>query len=141
MSPDRYGDRLDGYPPRIDYDLEARLWIIGSDASYRLKDGRVSTIRAGFSFDFASVPRAFLSLRPSIGTSRNRYDIAALWHDWLYAKGTIQGQPITRKEADRVFLEIMHYVGCSWWVRHTMYRAVRIGGWAAWNRYRKAEQL
>ncbi len=43
-------------------------------------------------------------------------------------------QIITRKEADRVFLENCLFAGISVWLSVTMYAACRLGGWFLWYR-------
>lgn len=121
------GDLVFGY-------VDGREWIVPHDMSYCLLDGRVSTVRAGFHFDFASVPRVFWRLVPPAGLKRNPYGLAAVWHDWLYQHQAIGGRSITRAEADNVMLEIMFYIGVNGRLATTIYRAVRAGGWLPWWR-------
>jgi hypothetical protein len=131
--------RFSGWPLRVDY-IDGREWRLASDFLYRLADGRVCTVRKGFVFDWASIPRPLYWLYPPAGSSGNPYGVAALVHDWLYSHRKIAGQTITRRDADRVFLEIMRYVGCRWTLARVMYRAVRVGGWVPWVR-RRAEDI
>lgn len=86
----------------------------------------MSTVRTGFEFDFASVPRIFWVLLPPTGLPDQPYGIAALIHDWLCRHRAIAGQPITRAECDRVFREVMEYVGVNKRIAATMYWAVRL---------------
>jgi len=60
-------------------------------------------------------------------------------HDYLYERGH---PDLPRKAADDVFLEAMtDEDDPPWWTtRQIMYRAVRLGGWLGWNRYRKQEK-
>jgi len=89
--------------------------------------GRMITVPAGFETDFASVPRLFWRIIPPWG----RYSSAAVVHDYLYATASV-----TRYEADRIFLDLMKRLGVPFWKRRLMYRAVRLGGWASWKRFR-----
>lgn len=81
-------------------------------------------VPAGFVTDFASIPR----LAQWLVTKLGRQNKAAVIHDWLYV-----AQVTNRKDADGIFLRIMREDGVSLWKRRVCYRAVRIGGWAAWN--------
>jgi len=137
-----YDGRFSGLPVTTEY-VDGRTWVLAKKVCYviaggRLK-GRVSTLRRGFRFDWASVPRPFWHLVPPAGLEGQPYGLAALWHDWLYVHGKVQGLSITRKEADAVFLEIMLYVGTAKVAARLMYLAVRAGGWCAWSRYRAAD--
>lgn len=87
-------------------------------------DGRRIEIPEGFTNDLASIPAIGRPLIKKVG----RHSWAALVHDWLYDQ-----QIGTRKEADKIFLDIMKKHGVSWWKRSAMYRAVRVGGWYAWR--------
>lgn len=84
------------------------------------------TVPADFVTDFASVPRLFWALFPPFG----KFTIAAVAHDHLYAGGE---RGVTRKEADRVFLEIMVGDGTQVWRALIMYRMVRWFGRSSWN--------
>jgi len=90
--------------------------------------GRSITVPAGFETDFASVPRLFWRIIPPWG----RYSAAAVVHDYLY-----ETDAVSRLEADRIFLDLMKRLGVPFWKRHLMYRAVRIGGWLPWKRFRR----
>lgn len=91
------------------------------------------TIRVpeGFETDLASIPRIFRRVIPVNGDHR----LAAVVHDYLYSlRGKLPNRaPITRKQADKVFLEAMIYLKVPRWKCWTMYRAVRAGGWASWR--------
>lgn len=97
-------------------------------------------VEAGFDTDYASVPRALWSLYPPDGS----YTEAAIIHDGLYwhqhtAEPTEANlaaglaRPVTRAQADAVFLEAMVALGVPLARRRILYRAVRIGGARAWN--------
>jgi hypothetical protein len=135
--------RLTGMPLRIEY-IDSRRYRLLRDVSYTIEHGpfagAVSTVRTGFTFDYASIPRIFWPWLPPAGNRRNQYGIASLWHDWLYVHQTIAGQPCRRKDADAVFLEIMRAVGVSPILAQTLYIGVRIGGWVGWRRNRKRKE-
>jgi len=91
-------------------------------------------VRAGFTTDFASIPRIFWALLPACG-EHNR---AAIAHDWLYARRRIEvtdGYTIPdRATCDWIFLCALKDCGISWAIRNIMWLAVRspAGAWV-WN--------
>jgi hypothetical protein len=103
--------------------------------------GRIE-VADGFDTDYASVPRIFWSIYPPDGS----YTEAAIIHDALYfyqARSGIGGPlggpdhltlPITRAQADTVFLEAMAALGVPAVRRRILYSSVRAGGWLAWSR-------
>ena len=103
---------------------EMTRWRLEDDVTVCLEDGRCFTIPKGFITDFASVPRCFWSLIPPMG----RYGKAALLHDYLY-----NTKSVSRREADRIFLETMFLMGVSRWKAYVMYVAVRVFGWLRWR--------
>ena len=131
--------RFTGLPLELIY-IDGIDWIIKGAVTYRTEAGEHCTVRRGFVFDFASVPRPLYCLYPPAGTKGNPYGVAALVHDWLYVHRKIDGRPITRREADAVFYEIMRYVGCRRTLAYAMWIAVRVGGWIPWMR-RKQEDV
>lgn len=82
-------------------------------------------VPAGFDTDYASIPRPFWVIYPPDGG----YTEAAVIHDYLY--WTLD---FTRGESDKVFYEAMTALGVPWLRRQIIYRAVRLGGWVAWNK-------
>jgi len=132
--------RFLGLPLRVEY-IDGLKWRLEADASYRADAGEISTVRSGFVFDFASVPRLFWFLYPPAGTEGNPYGIAALFHDWLCAHRKIGGRVILFSEANSVFKEIMLYLGCRPTLAWTMYLAVQGPfGWWLWHK-RKVEDI
>ena len=108
-----------------------RDWRIG----LMLPDGRIFdiTIKANFSFDGASVPRALWRVcGHPLETPRIA---AALVHDWLYA-----AHITTRAEADLVYREILRAVGVSCVRRWTEYVTLRAAGEAAWRSHGAADE-
>ena len=106
-------------------------------------------VRAGFTTDFASIPRFAWSI---IGHPAGKHGKAAVVHDWLYrypddgltipvapTPACVQLPTRTRRRCDQIFLEAMKVLGIGWWKRSTMYCAVRVGGRGAWKKWRKAE--
>ena len=85
-------------------------------------------VPAGFTCDFASVPRLPLAYLLAGGTATK----AAVIHDWLY-----WNNGCTRAQADGVFEEAMKVTGIPLWRRKIMYWAVRMGAGSIWERYRK----
>jgi hypothetical protein len=93
-------------------------------------------IPAPFDFDMASIPRILWVAR----ASHELGILAPLYHDWLYRGG---GNPnwgriephrtFTRKEADQLFLYMMHREGVSEFWRRTAYGAVRAFGRGSWK--------
>ena len=84
-------------------------------------------VPAGFETDFASIPRFARVLIPKLG----KYNKAAVVHDYLYQSDK---SPLTRKQADKCFLDGMRDLGVAKWKRTLMYWAVRIGGFLAWKK-------
>jgi hypothetical protein len=86
------------------------------------------TIKPGFRWDGASVPRFFWRI---VGAPMNgKYVPAALLHDALYA-----AELFPRAKCDAAFLEFMAQLGVAWWRRNAMWLAVRIGGGAVWRQH------
>lgn len=83
---------------------------------YMTDGGLKIYVPVGFKTDFASVPRIFRSLIPSVG----QFNGAAVIHDFL-----CESKQVSRKKADQIFLEAMKVLGVSWWKRRTMFTGVR----------------
>lgn len=126
--------RFEGLPLNTDY-IDGVYSRLARDVAYASPAHGTTTIRAGFVFDWASVPWVFRRIMPRQGARRQPYGIAALFHDWLYQHQKIAGKPITRATADAVFYEISEYLGVARWRRWMKYRAVRLGGWLPWRRH------
>ena len=89
-------------------------------------DGDAFTIKRGFWWDGASIPRIFWTV---IGDPWEA-DIApaALIHDILYATHYFD-----RAKTDEVMFEVNEINGMNPVKNIAVYRALRIGGWKAWN--------
>ena len=79
-----------------------------------------------FCSDGLSIPRLFRSL-----FSKNPSWIGAgIAHDYCYR---ILPHKMTRKQADKLFLKLMHGYVVGWWTRRSIYRAVRLGAKKNWR--------
>jgi len=93
--------------------------------------GMKITVPAGFETDYASVPRVFRSLL----SCKKRAAKPAVVHDYLYKTGIV-----SRKTADRVFLQAMEVNKVNFFKRHLYYQAVNWFGWFAWRRHRASKK-
>ena len=103
-------------------------WKLTRDLIYhsQLIDQKI-IVPKGFETDFASIPRFFQRVLPVNDDHR----LAAVVHDYLYStKGRLPDKNIDREMADKIFLEAMKVLNVSYWKRQSMYRAVRLFGWA-----------
>ena len=119
-----FHDELD-----LRWDTKVQEWqMLGPLRTTFLLDGVVQmiTVPVGFYHDLSSIPRVFRSIIPQIG-NQNR---ASVLHDWLYVT---EPNWMSRKLADRLFLEGMKVDGVNWLRRNIMYAAVRAGGWYLWG--------
>lgn len=119
-----------GLPVLLRYDNERFPYELAEPVRYTNEITDL-VIPRGFELDFASIPRALWWLWPKVG----RYARAALVHDALYRKGEV-----SRVQADALFLAVMEQDGVRWRDRWPIYLAVRLFGWIAWRRLRRAEQ-
>ena len=124
---------------------------------YNWKGARLK-VPVEFKTDFASIPRLAITIAGlvvvlaghfldktwllflgvavilllALITKLGRYNKAAVVHDYLYQEGWHLG--ISRKDADRCFLDGMKDLGVSKWKRTVMYCMVRLFSWAAWKK-------
>ena len=99
-------------------------WILKEDLVYE-NDTYIITVKAGFDFDFASIPWLFRRILPKNGKS---YDRAACIHDGLYAS-----QALPKTISDGVFLEAMLVDKTNETIADAMHLAVKVGGHSAYN--------
>ena len=90
------------------------------------------TVKKGFDFDGASIPKAFWSIIGSPFTGN--YTIPATIHDGLYAS-----EILDRDICDNIFLDLMKQYNVGYVKRYTMYWAVRSAGWNVWRKHDKDE--
>jgi hypothetical protein len=104
------------------------LWVITKSFKYYIgdpKDNKWAVVPEGFVSDGASSPRIVWSWIPRWGL----HGQACVLHDYLcrvrqiYINGIVTY--ITRKEADRIFLEALKVSGVNSVKRRAMYLAVR----------------
>ena len=90
--------------------------------------GLTIKVKKGFVFDGASIPKIFWGIVGSPFTGN--YTLSALVHDALYVTESLE-----RKAADEIFLDLMKQGNVSYLKRHTMYWAVRTGGYFVWKKH------
>ena len=95
---------------------DSLIWI---DEKYEIR------VKAGFDFDFASIPAIITNILPKNG---QEYDRAACLHDALYASNWLP-----KSECDRLFYEAMIADGVNKAKAWTMYQAVRWFGGSAYK--------
>lgn len=100
--------------------IDDKRWSLTRPLSYQsdLLDACIH-VPEGFVTDFASVPRVPI-VYTAFGDRAHRESVI---HDYLYQKHLV-----SRKLADKIFLEAMKARGKKWWVRTGMYLGVRLGG-------------
>lgn len=84
-------------------------------------------IPAGFSTDFASIPRGLWNI---IRPTDKCIAYAGVVHDVLYRVTTF---PVSRKDADKTLVEGMGLLGASWFKRRAVYSGVRLFGGRSWH--------
>ena len=115
-------------PLRLEY-IDGCEWLVYETFSYIWDNGKALitiTVPAGFTTDFASIPRFFWRVLPPTGS----YGKAAVIHDAIYRTPAV---PFTRAEADQIFHDAMKDLGVGWLTRNTMFRAVRLFGFRAYK--------
>lgn len=108
---------LDGRARRL---IEPLIW---RDADREVR------VPKGFQCDFASIPRLLWWWAAPDGV----YRPAVVVHDRDY-----RFQDVTRREADRTLHRIMRHVGTRPTQAWLIWLGVRLGGWVAWRRNRRA---
>jgi hypothetical protein len=88
------------------------------------RTGRAIIVPEGFVTDFASVPKWGRAVISPLG----RHSVPAIVHDFLYWE-----QKCTREQADLILYDAMEEYKSTWFEKHTVYRAVRLGGQGAWD--------
>lgn len=112
--------------------LENNQLRLLEDFSYGSDSGILYTVKAGFIFDGASIPRFFWRV---IGHPfSSKYIRSALIHDILYMT-----EATTRKVADDLFKEMLQHDRVSNWKIPLMYNAVRVGGASVWDAHKEYE--
>ena len=99
-------------------------WILQEPLIYE-NEKYIITVKAGFDFDFASIPWLLRRVLPKNGKS---YDRAAAIHDGLYAS-----QALPKAVCDAVFLEAMLVDKTNETIADAMHLAVKVCGHSAYN--------
>jgi len=110
----------------VSLEKDGKHWTLEEDFEYytEILGSRVYiTVPAGFTTDFASIPKIFHSFIED----RDKYNKAAVVHDWLY-----ESKIFSRKISDKIFLEAMTVLNIHPFKRFLFYYAVRIFGGLRW---------
>lgn len=101
---------------------------------------QVIRIPAGFKTDlYSTYLRWFPFIAYVLPRNEGHANAASIVHDYCYQFGRINGITITQKQADQVLQEAMKVKGLAAWRRVLIYRGLRIGGWKAWDDYRRRD--
>ena len=84
------------------------------------------TVKKGFDFDGASIPKWLWSIYGS--PLNGNYVVASLIHDGLYAS-----QKVSKGISDKIFLDIMKQSNVGYIKRTSMYLAVKMFGGKDWK--------
>jgi hypothetical protein len=122
--------------PRVYWDRQARTWRTDSDVVWFSREAGVNiVVEAGFSTDLASVP---FFLVPLVAVYGN-WNRAAIVHDYLYFhRGVLPcGKILTRKQCDRIFLDIAIVDGTVPFVAMMGYYGIRVNpaNWPIFKRW------
>jgi hypothetical protein len=109
---------------------DGRRWVLAEKFGFwtgeDIGQGKYIEVPEGYVTDFASVPRVFWPIIAPWG----RYGKASVLHDYLYNE-----KSLSRKEADKIFLQGMKVLGTKSWRRFCIYYAVKLFGGFVWNRH------
>ena len=136
MSPN-YGNRFSGLAKVQDEEDGIHATLLEA-LSYTTQDGWRIEVPVGFVTDYASIPRALAWLIPL----RGKYNRPAIVHDYLYQRAPldeVRGTRCTQARADHILREACENVDDRFTQRWAIYLGLRLGGWVAWRRYRRAE--
>ena len=106
--------------------INGRKFQVGTDYNIFI-NATLEIIKKGFWTDLAST---------GIFSPLNKTMYPAVLHDWLYYNQTLGSQSITRKKADKIFLQGMKTTKTNYFKMKMYYYGVRVGGWKAWNKYK-----
>ena len=111
-----------------------RAFQLLSPFKVRIGQFEVVEIPAGFISDFASIPPI---MRSFISPTHVKISRPAWLHDFAYATNYRD----SRRISDDLIMCGMMVEGASRVLREVVYAGVRIGGWVAWDRYRRRSWL
>ena len=105
--------------------IDDNLFILSKDKSVESL-GYSVTVKKGFDFDGASIPKWLWSIYGS--PLNGNYVVASLIHDGLYAS-----QKVSKRVSDKIFLDIMKQSNVGYIKRTSMYLAVTMFGGKDWK--------
>ena len=105
--------------------INENLFILSKDKVVESL-GYSITVKKGFDFDGASIPKWLWSIYGS--PLNGNYVVASLIHDGLYAS-----QKVSKKVSDKIFLDIMKQSNVGYIKRTSMYLAVKMFGGKDWK--------
>ena len=114
--------------PRIYWSKKQKAWLTATDVQWFDKHSAVTIlVPAGFRTDLASVPKV---LHPIVSPA-GCWNKASIVHDFLYyMRGRLPGgKKLTRKECDRIFLDIAIIDGTNPFVATIGYYGIRANPW------------
>ena len=126
--------------------FEIRKWELLEDWHYRLDDDVIIVVPKEFEFDGASIPRPLWALLSPVGLLM----VPGLIHDYAYQHDMLlqldaNGDKIPYKEGrgrdywDELFFKVSIEVNGLPVMSLLAWFALFIGGWVAWNRYRRGQ--
>ena len=113
---------------------DGKSWVLRKPFGYDVgfeDSGETIEVPAGFTTDFASIPRFLWSILPCWG----KYGNAAVIHDYCYWE-----QKYTRKRADEIFREAMGVLRVNRIKIKLLYWMVRLFGWIQWREKKKDKE-
>ena len=105
--------------------IKEDVFILSEDKTVESLGYRV-TIKKGFDFDGASIPKWLWSIYGS--PLNGNYVVASLIHDGLYAS-----QKVSKSVSDKIFLDVMKQSNVGYIKRRSMYLAVKMFGGKDWK--------
>ena len=105
--------------------INENLFILSKDKTVESL-GYSITIKKGFDFDGASIPKWLWSIYGS--PLNGNYVVASLIHDGLYAS-----QKVPKGVSDKIFLDVMKQSNVGYIKRTSMYLAVKMFGGKDWK--------
>jgi hypothetical protein len=104
-------------------------FMLTQDLGYLAWDGEEWIVPAKFVGDLSSIPFFLRWLIPKTILGKSPW-----LHDYLYRMPL---PDVDRKKADFLFYTGAIDEGMKPWKAEVMYRGLRLGGWASWNKYRQ----
>mgnify|MGYP000858402929 CR=1 FL=1 len=118
-----------------------RHWIVAEDFVFKI-EGTECVIPKGFQFDGASIPKFLHTWLSPVGVLL----MGGLVHDYAYKYATLKRtskknkfRTLTQKDADVIFRDINIEINGFHFLNYLAYWALRVGGFVAWNKHRKAD--